>query len=168
MDRDRGCGGAERRQAGAAVVEFAVVAAVFLVLLMAVVEFGIMLWVNLTMQHAVREGARYAVTGQSALDPNGSAPQRYRAIIEDIKDNSMGFYAQVNPVIAVAINGSSPTVYGDPKLYDAGMFGGPGDLVVLQLDCAWPILTPLIKPFFAASGGQYRFSVAATMRNEAF
>jgi hypothetical protein len=37
---------------------------------------------------------------------------------------------------------------------------------VLRLDCSWPVLTPMLRPFF--SDGKYRFSVAATMRNEAF
>jgi len=39
-------------------------------------------------------------------------------------------------------------------------------IIVLQLNCAWPMLTPLARPFFA--GGTYSFSVAATMRNEGF
>lgn len=137
MNRAAGCG-IERRQTGAAIIEFGVVAATFLLLLLAVMEFGAMLWVNLTMQHAVREGARYAITGQSNLDPNPLRPQRYSAVIEDIKANSMGLYAAVKPVIQVSVNGGSPMMYGDPTLYNAGMFGGPGDLVVLQLDCAWP------------------------------
>jgi len=68
-------------------------------------------------------------------------------------------YTLVNPVISVTVNGT-------PVAYGANMFGGPGDLVVLQLNCTWSLLTPLIAPFF--NGGAYTFSVAATMRNEGF
>ncbi len=168
MNDDANWGRGAARQAGSATIEFALVCAVYLLLLLAIVEFGILLWVNLTMQHAVREGARYAVTGQSNLDPNRSSPQRYNAVLQDIKDQSMGLYGIVNPTVEVSINGGSATAYGDPSLYNNAMFGGPGDIVELKLNCAWPILTPLVEPFFAGTGGQYRFSVAATMRNEAF
>ena len=157
-----------RRENGSSIVEFALVAPVFFFLFMGIIEFGILFWVNLTMQHAVREGARYAVTGQSNLDPNASNQQRYNAVIQDIKNNSMGLYGAVNPTIAIAINGGSSQSYGTPTSYNSGMFGGPGDIVMLQLNCTWPIMTPFVKPFFASTGGQYKFSVAATMRNESY
>jgi Flp pilus assembly protein TadG len=157
-----------RRQGGSSIVEFALVAPVFLFLFMAVIELGVMLWVNLTMQHAIREAARYSITGQSNLDPNTANQQRYDAVIQDIKINSMGIYETLHPTIAIAINGLNAQTYSDSKSYNAGMFGGPGDIVVLQLNCAWPIMTPFVKPFFTGTGGEYRFSVAATMRNEAF
>jgi hypothetical protein len=38
--------------------------------------------------------------------------------------------------------------------------------VVLQLDCAWPVTTPLLSAFFP--NGQNNFAVGATMRNEYF
>ena len=139
----------------------ALLAPLFLLLLLAVFEYGAMFFVNLSMQHAVREGARYAITGQTDLDKNVDDPARYRAVIEKIKQSSMGLYDSVHPVISV--NG---TRYGSSASYSNSMFGGSGDVIVLQLDCAWPVVTPLLRPFFTA--GTYRFSVATTMRNEAF
>jgi len=138
----------------------AIVMPVFLLLLLALVEFGMMFFATLTMQYAVREGARYAVTGQSNLDPAASAQQRTAAVIEKMRDSSIGMYAKVAPVISV--NGTS---------YEAGsysntMFGAAGTIVVLQLDCSWTVATPLISAFF--TDGKYRFTVAATMRNEDF
>lgn len=156
--RSRPC---RQPQAGAAVLEMALVAPVFLLSLLAVFEFGLMFFVNLTMQHAVREGARYAITGQSDLDLNTSEPSRQRAVIEKIKASSMGMFDSVQPVISV--NG---TRYDNSNAYPASMFAGSGETLVLQLDCRWPVVTPLMRPFFA--GGEYRFAVAATMRNEAF
>lgn len=148
-----------RRQRGASVVEFAIVAPLFFILLFAVIDLCMLFWVNLTMQYAVREGARYAVTGRNDLDPNASNPQRALAVIENIKTASMGFYERVQP----QINGIS---YGDPSRFSAGMFGTSGQIMVLRLDCTWPLMTPFLQPFF--DDGNYRFSVAATMRNEAF
>ena len=144
--------------AGTAIIEFALIAGFFFMLMFSMLEIGILGWVSLTMQHAVREAARYAVTGRSDLDTSG---RRYMAVIREIRNQSMGLYDMVSPTIVV--NG---TEYADPSKYSAGMFGNPGELVVLQLNCRWPLLTPYIAPAFA--GATYRFSVAATMRNEQY
>ena len=167
----------KRRKKGAAIVEFAIVGAMFLLLLLGIVEFGILFWVDLTMQHAVREGGRYAITGQSNLDPNQSSPQRYRAIIQEMRIASVGIFDSVASSMTITVTDSSgiptTTTYSDPSTYTAGMFGGPGDVVALQLNCVWPVMTPLnglslmlgTRPYMSGVG-QYTFSVAATMRNE--
>lgn len=159
----------KRHEKGATIVEFALLAPVFLFLLFIIIELGILFWVNLTMQYAVREGARYAITGQSNLDPNAANQQRYLAVIQKIKDSSMGLYTRVNPTIVVN------AVSQAPGSYNNSMFGGSDSIVVLQLDCTWPVATPawrlmsLLSPGNQANPpGQYAFSVAATMRNEAF
>lgn len=151
---------------GASAVEFALVAPLLFFLLFVIVDIGVLFWVNLTMQYAVREGARYAVTGQSNLDPNAANQQRYLAIVQEIQNNSMGLYNLVSPSYVITINGGTSTSYSSSGSYTSGMFGKPGDIVVLQINCAWPLLTPLIKPMFL--NGTYSFSVAATMRNEGF
>ncbi|MFM0007969.1 MULTISPECIES: TadE/TadG family type IV pilus assembly protein [Paraburkholderia] len=154
-----------RKQRGVATVEFALVAPLLFLLLCIAMDLGIALWVNLTMQYAVREGARYSVTGQTNLDPNATNQQRYLAVVQEIKNSSMGLYSLVSPSYVITINGASQT-YNTQTSYSTGMFGNPGDIVVLQINCIWPLLTPLVKPFFP--NGNFGFSVAATMRNEGF
>nr|WP_175225559.1 TadE/TadG family type IV pilus assembly protein [Paraburkholderia humisilvae] len=156
---------ARRRQRGAAAVEFALIAPLLLLLVFVGMDLCVSLWVNLTMQYAVREGARYAVTGQSNLDPDASDQQRYLAVIQEIKNSSMGLYNMVSPSYTITINGQSSN-YATQGSYSSSMFGNPGDIIVLQLNCSWPLLTPLARPFFP--NGLYTFSVAATMRNEGF
>ncbi|RZT42926.1 TadE/TadG family type IV pilus assembly protein [Cupriavidus agavae] len=151
---------ATRRHRGASAVEFALVAPIFFLLLFSIVDFGAMMWANLTMQHAVREAARYAVTGQKGLDPNQS-PQRYRAVLEKLEQSSLGVFNMSNAQVSTWVNGSS-----QPS--GAGMFGTAGDIVVIQVTCNWPLLTPVVAAFYKPTNGKYRFSVAATMRNEAF
>jgi Flp pilus assembly pilin Flp len=147
------------KERGASAVEFAIIAPLLFFLLLAVVDVCGMFWANLTMQYAVREGARYAVTGRTDLDPNPTNDKRYRAVIEAIKENSMGLFDQVQPRI-------NNIQYGDPTKYNDAMFGKAGEIFVLRIDCSWPLMTPLLRPFF--TDGKYEFSVAATMRNEAF
>jgi len=138
----------------------AIVAPVLLLVMLALVELSLMFFTTLTMQYAVREGARYAITGQRSLDPKISDQQRYAAVIESMRSNALGMYEKVSPVISVNGKGYSNTTYSD------GMFGEAGDIIVLQLDCTWPVTTPLLSQLF--KDGKYRFAVAATMRNEFF
>lgn len=150
-----------RRQRGATVVEMALITPVLLLLMIGVIELSFMLFANLTMQYAVREGSRYAVTGQTDADPNTSNQQRYLAVIQKIKDSSSGVYAKVAPVIS-----TNNVTYTNSSSYNAAMFGAAGDIVVIKLDCYWTLATPLLKPFF--TNGKYHFVVATTMLNEGF
>ena len=149
-----------RRQSGATVVEMAIIAPVFLLVLLALAELSLMFFATLTMQYAVREGARYAITGQSNLDPATSNQQRYNAVIQSMRDNSLGFYDRLAPKISV--NGVGYAASG----YNNTMFGTAGDIVVIQLTSSWPVTTPLLSQFF--KDGKYTFVVGATMRNEYF
>jgi len=149
-----------RRQSGATVVEMALIAPVFLLILLALVELSLMFFVTLTMQYAVREGARYAITGQSNLDPNTSKQQRYAAVIQSMRDNSLGFYDRLSTRISVNGTGYTSANYND------SMFGTAGSIVVLQLTSQWTVTTPLLSKFF--TNGKYTFVVGATMRNEFF
>jgi hypothetical protein len=126
---------------GATVVEFALVVPLLLLLLMAIFEFGVLFWVNMTMQHAVREGARYAITGRTDLDPDSDedgVKVRPEAVLEKIRLSSLGLYDSV-------VDGYTVT---DPDKNELTGFGGPGQIVVINLQCSWPLLTPLLRPFF--------------------
>jgi len=149
---------------GQAVVEFSLVAILFFFMLLSIVDMGYMFYVNFTMQHAVREGTRYAITGQSNLGTD-----RRSALIQKIKNSSNGLYdknlhSPKNPTIKVISpsnvtfsNYTSGTVQnGDP--------GKPDDVIVVSLTYTCPLITPVLKPFF--NGGQYTFTVKSTMKNE--
>ena len=150
---------------GQALVEFAMALLVFLPLLLAVIELGIMFYVNLTMQHAVREGTRYAVTGQSK-----PGSDRMLSLIRVISDSSNGLYDKnlhdpKDPVVSVV----SPTQVTFNNFTGTPTTGTPGaanDIIVVRLDYSWALLTPVLKPFF--SDGKYTFTVRSTMKNEFF
>jgi hypothetical protein len=58
---ERDCRSCRRNRRGAAVVEFAVVAPVFFLLIFGMIEFGQAIMIQQMMTNAAREGARYAV-----------------------------------------------------------------------------------------------------------
>ena len=148
-----------RRQSGATLVEMAIIAPVFILVLVSLIELSLMFFATLTMQYAVREGARFAITGRANETGTGTQ-QRFATVIAKIRDNSAGIYDKVNPTISVNGKGYSTGTYGN------AMFGGAGDVVVMQLDCTWAVTTPFLSAWF--TDGKYRFAAAVTMRNEFF
>jgi hypothetical protein len=132
----------KRRQKGAAIVEFALVSVLFFTMLVSVLDFSYLFWVNLTMQHAVREGARLAITGQTiapAADCQGT-------VIAQMTNQSMGLWTKVN---------ATPSFSN---------LCAPGQMMVITVHCTVTPFTPLIQQFFP--GGVYTFDVGTTMRNE--
>jgi Flp pilus assembly protein TadG len=53
--------GTDQSQRGASVVEFAVIAPLFIAVLFAIVEFGLVIYTKSMITHATREGARFGV-----------------------------------------------------------------------------------------------------------
>ena len=156
------------KEKGAALVEFALAAVFFITVLFAIIEFGYLYWVNLTMQHAVREGARYAVvTGPSSFaaptkqNPATQAEQRCNAVVKAIKDNSMGLYDKVSPTLTYSTVDPST---GNIVAINSGC-GGASQIIMIKLACTLPLITPIMQPIF---GKNYKFTVGATMQNEAF
>lgn len=64
-----------RRSMGVALVEFALVAPIFLLSLFAIIEFGWYVYQVQTLNDAAREGSRYAIVhGSTSLCPSGPMP----------------------------------------------------------------------------------------------
>lgn len=159
---------------GQTTVEFALTAFIVLAVLFALIDFAVMFFVNLTMQHAVREGARYAITGQGAKNGQGegeggeNGQKRRKALVDRIDDCSYGLYGMnanphKEPDVSVVVPRKSATFanFTGTPVNDTGR---PNQIIMVKLAYSWPLLTPILKPFFA--NGQYSFVVRATMRHE--
>lgn len=70
----------QRQKRGQTIVEFALMLPVFLVMLYGIIEFARYMQAYLTVQHAAREGARYAVTGRSLTGNPADRPQSIVAV----------------------------------------------------------------------------------------
>ncbi len=152
------------KEKGSSLVEFAIAITLFFTVLFAIIDFSYLYWVNLTMQHAVREGARYAVVGRTDLDPTpqGTAQDKCDAAIQEIKNQSMGLYDTVSAVVTLKTMDAN----GNFVTLPANTCWSANQIILIDLDCSVPLLTPYIRPFFTS--GVYKFSVSATMKNENF
>lgn len=143
---------------GQTTVEFALTAAILLSLLIVLVDLSVMLYVNLTMQHAVRQATRSAVTREGGGDPR-------EVLLREIQENSNGLYEKnalkkTEPVVMVV----TPSATEPPAEAIVADTGEPGELITVSLRYSWPLLTPLLGSFFP--GGAYEFTACATMKNE--
>ncbi|HVL58669.1 MAG TPA: TadE family protein [Burkholderiaceae bacterium] len=161
MSRSERSAGSQR---GGSAVEFALVAWLLLAVILATLDFAQLFFANLTMQHAVREGVRYAITGRTDLapDPVGTPQDRCDAAVARMRQAAAGWFDRMRSEVVfktVAADGSVVTI-GPGSCYAAGQ------ILVIQLDNRAPVFTPFLRPLFA--DGVYEFSVSAVMKNEAY
>jgi len=142
-----------RDESGQALVEFAIVASLLVLLVFGIMDFGRLLFAQMTLQHAIREAGRFAVTGNKLPDP--SDPSRTLSRVDSIKEvarrNAVGLDVS-------GIDVSSPN--------GAGTAGGPGQNVTISMNQSLRLITPIVAQFF--SGGQYSFFLRTTFKNEPF
>ena len=133
------CRSFRRTRRGAAAVEFAVVAPVFFLLILGMIEFGRMLMVQQLITLAAREGARTAV-----LDGGSTA-----SVIQQVRDDLAGSQ--------ITANSLQVRVEPDPGSATAGT----PIRVIVTVDCAdvsW-LATPLLMT-------DRRLTATTTMRRE--
>jgi Flp pilus assembly protein TadG len=134
---------------GQGLVEFALVLPLVLFLFFGVFEFGRFFYTRLTLQHAVAEATRFAVTGNVLPDTLGNPMSRAQSIIGVIRRNAQTLDVDVD---RVTINPS-----------DAG---GPGDVVTITADFTFQFMVPGYTAMFP--DGQLEFRVSTAMKNEPF
>ena len=140
--------------AGASAVEFALVAPMFFLLFFAVFDFARLFFAEMTLQNAVRQAGRYAVTGNHMPDPQhaGQNLSRVASITQVAQQAAMGFsVAAIQISSAAGGNGSA---------------GGPGDTVTISLTTNLQLMTPIVAQYF--TGGTYTFTVSVSFKNEPF
>ncbi|MFN2270239.1 MAG: TadE/TadG family type IV pilus assembly protein [Anaerolineae bacterium] len=136
------------KRKGQGLVEFALVLPVILFAFCVIIESGRLFHAYTTVQHAAREGARYAVTGQEMLDAGMDRVESIKWVTKKASGSLM-----VDPDKYWDIDDSSPyygdsgaliiRVWGPDGINDAG---GPGERVKVSVAHNMPIITPLLLP----------------------
>ena len=132
-------------------LEAAIITPLLLLLTFAVVDFGALLYVDLTLQNGVSQATRYAVTGNVAAGMDRE--QSIRLALRDamptltIEDGDVQFHH-------MPLSGGA---------WIAGT-GAPNEVEKVTVNYTWHVMTPVIRPFFP--GGEIRFRVESAMKNE--
>lgn len=135
---------------GSTLVEFSLLAPIVIFLFMGVFEFGRFFYTRLTLQHAVREAARFAITGSTMEDPvTGDPMSRAQSIRQVILEEAATLHLDVEDVTIDPPDG-----------------GGPSQVVRVSGDFQYDFVTPGLAQMFP--DGSYDFSVSTSMKNEPF
>jgi len=145
--------GAARLQTncGQSLVEFALIAPLFFLLIFGILDFGRAFFVHLTLQHAVRQAGRFAVTGQQST--GGSREDSIKAAAQQA---AVGLDIRTLTITSCCSTNSG-----------SNLAGGPNDTITILMAVDLPLITPLIGKFFG-DNGVYHFTVISTFRNEPF
>jgi Flp pilus assembly protein TadG len=143
-----------RSEEGQSLVEFAIAFVVFMFLVFAIFDFGHLFFVEMDVQNAIQEAARYGSTGNHLPDPknNGNSLSRVTSIINTFENDAIG--VQVSNIQVSSLNGGS------------GSAGGPGDVMTVSATVKMPLMTPLIAQLFP--NGEFTYTASTTVMNEPF
>ena len=135
-------------------IEFAVVASLFFLLLFGVMDYGRAFFVQMNLQQAVQDGGRFASTGNHLPDPNhpGQNLSRIQSIIATVQQEAV--IPDVSNLQISSVQGGSNNA------------GGPGDTVTVSLITNLPLMTPMIGRLFP--NGAYTFTSSVSFKNEPF
>ncbi len=148
------------RDSGETMVEFAISLPLFLLLILGAMDFASLFYTQLTLQNAVRQAGRYAITGQCVTNSSGACKlSRYNSIVQTLQIASNG--------LLNSSNGSDISITCTPNGGGCpNQAGGPGDIITITVTYTYSFATAPIGKFFR--GGQYTFTVSAGFNNEPF
>ena len=167
--------GLKRRSiSGSAAIEFAFVAPIFFLFLMATIETGIIYLGNFVLQNAVGDAARQIRTGQAATS-NMTQAQFRTLICNGISpllscDSNLQIDVETFTNFASASISNPITASGglDPSLNN----WAPGtvcSIVLVRAFYTWTVATPLLTPFLVnMSNSDHLLSAAVVFRNEPY
>lgn len=159
---------------GSAMIEFAMIAPVFFVLLLGIIENGIIYFASSTLQYATDNAARYIRTGQ-AQAASATQTQLRTRICNDIAPllacssnlqidvEAYSGYSSANFVAATDSSGNLKTTLNN---YQPGT---ACNVVLVRSFYTWNIITPVLSPFLTnMTSGKRLISATAAFRNEPF
>jgi Flp pilus assembly protein TadG len=149
--------GMRQRARGSIFIETAFTTAAFVLLLLAVLDLGRMQYYRVSLAHAVSQAARFATTGNTLTEDDGSSMSREDAIIAKIKQLSQNLNLAPSDVDITSRDGQGVVHNGA---------GGPGDVVTIEVSYSVPVVAPVLRGFFPQ--GKYGFTCSTSFRNEEF
>lgn len=142
---------------GQTMVEFAITLGAFFLLVLGTMDFGNLYSTKMTLQNAVRQAGRYAITGQCITGVNGTCSMtRYNSIIQTVEDYSLGKVNSAQITLTCTDQGG-----GCPN-----QAGGPGDVVTIRVTYPYTFMTAPVGAFF--TNGKYTITVSSAFTNEGF
>ncbi len=159
-------------RSGATAVEFALIAAPLLALLIAILETSMLFFAQEYLQTGTTQASRLIMTGQ-AQTQNVTAAQFKQDVCNNVSAllSCNGIYVNVQTFSSFS-NVSAPNPLNNGVFNGSGMsysMGGPGDIELVQVFYQWPIVLGPLGFNLANMSGNYNLIVGtAVFRNEPY
>jgi Flp pilus assembly protein TadG len=164
-----------RRADGSVAVEFAMIAPIFFLLLMAIVETGMVFFAASTLENGMETAARMIRTGQ--VQAAGTSQSAFRQIVCDNIDTFMSCDASKLHIDVRAFSNFASSSYPAPLDANGNINGNldnftPGSscqVVLVRAFYTWKLFTPGFAQYFANMGNHKRLlSASVAFRNEPY
>jgi Flp pilus assembly protein TadG len=151
-------------------LEFAMIAPIFLILILAVMENGLTLWQQSVLDNATRDASRLTLTGQSQNGGTSFATRLCNGISGLMSCTSLKYriqtgstFAGISPTISSSLSGFSTY----PTAITGSSLGGPGDDVLVQVVYTRNYIIPWVGHMLSTSGSE-RLVATAAFQNEPY
>jgi Flp pilus assembly protein TadG len=164
-----------RRQNGAAAIEFALVAAPTIALVLAILQIGLVYFAQEALETAVEQTARLVLTGQAPSAGGAQSPSQFAAKLCQNSPglfNCNGFMINLQPAASFAsVNVAAPTSTYDANGNVTNVWqynpGAPTNIMVMQVMYQWPVfLGPLGLSLSNLPNSKRLLMATAVFRNE--
>ena len=171
-----------RNAAGAAAIEFAIIAPVFFMMLWAIFELGLVFFANQTLIHGLQVTSRQIRTGQAHSEQLSQSEFRTMVCNEVaflLSCEADKLYIDVRSFSSFG-GVSFPPPLDDEDNFDAvnmnhfeigesGNISGGSSIVLVRAFYVWPMFTPVISQFFSNMSNNKRLlSASVAFKNEPF
>lgn len=156
-----------RGRSGSAIVEFALLAPVFFMLLFSIMEVGIIFFAQSTLQFATEDIARMVRTGQVQNGAMSQSQVRNR-VCNDIKplipcSNDLFVDLEAFPNFTGVV--FSPPLDQNGNMIPLNNFqlGQPCSVILVRVFYQWPVFTPTLTPFLSNMANKRHLLYAASV-----
>jgi hypothetical protein len=127
-----------RRERGNAMVELSLVLLPLMALLLAIVDFSMPIFLRSTFTHAVREGARYAITYRTE-----SGMSHTESIKKVVQEHAGGFLSSPEGLEKIDVKFYSPLNFGEATGPNANDGGNIVEVSIRNYEWGW--IAPLLR-----------------------
>lgn|ERR1700749_1556794 len=162
-----------RANDGSAIIEFAMLAPIFFMLLFAILEIGVIFFAQSTLQHATNNLGRLIRTGQ--VQGQALTQSQVRQLVCDdiagLIPCDTNLYVDVESFTGFGGVVWSPPTDPNGNIIPLNNFqtGAACSVVLVRTFYAWTVFTPLLTPFLVnVAGNNHLLYASSAFRNEPF
>lgn len=159
---------------GSSAVEFAIVAPVFLTLLLSTAELAMIFFSGQYLETAIQDSARMIMTGQTQMAAGGYTADQFKTniicprLVALIDCNNLSIDVQSFPSFSGVDPGSPIDASNNLKTQFLFSMGNPSDTVLVRAFYPWQLTVARLFNISNLAGGKYLIQASAAFRNEPY